>query len=293
MIESLTHACSTTERAAMAIGDQISALFEIARTNNESASESISGVIGRNTQSSSDVLSEDAQRVISIAALLENQRRGIESFVQKTQEFFQQHTQLANESEERIQKMESSVSTISKIAVGSRILAINAQIESARLGEAGRAFAVVSKQMKSFSDDTKNANNLIDASVASVSDLMSRVRSGTREMESSLSEFATVLAAEVEEIEARTDTLMELLSNTLCQIEESNVHLTASSRTALSELQFQDPLSQNLQRMVHDVKKLQSLLETGECEDFDLAEIDPTVGNDGSLEREAGEIEFF
>ena len=292
IVQSLDSANEITERAVLAIGNQISSLFEIAKNNNEAAVSSLGEVLGRSASHSHDELI-GADEATSIASLLENQRRSIQLFVQKTEEFFRRQTVLAEESQSRVRNMECSISKIQDIVVGSKILAINAQIEAARLGQAGQAFSVVAQQMKVFSMETKNANDSIDASVDSVAEMMSRFRHDTIEMQDSLSEFSHDLASEVAELEDRTRLLMDSLSGTLDQISSSNEQLTSRSQLALSELQFQDPLAQDLRRTLHKVKKLQSIIDTGTCDEREPESYIDHIGGDGTLERDAGEVELF
>ena len=59
---------------------------------------------------------------------------------------------------EQYSKTFESTQTINSIANSSKILSINSSIESARLGDAGRAFSVIAKQMQNFSAASKEAN---------------------------------------------------------------------------------------------------------------------------------------
>jgi hypothetical protein len=75
--------------------------------------------------------------------------------------------------------------------------------------------------------------------------------------------------------------------------EQKNEAVVQASLATLSELQFQDPMSQKLQQAAFDVEKLQKLIIARECDDVCLSDVDPANGNDGTLVREAGEIELF
>lgn len=91
----------------------------------------------------------------------------------------------------------------------------------------------------------------------------------------------------------RSQEINNSLAETLNKIASSNETLISHSRIALSEFQFHDPLSQDLMRTAFDIQKLQSLFETGLCDDVDLADIDPVVGRDASRERDADEVELL
>ncbi len=60
-----------------------------------------------------------------------------------------------------IEKISKIVSTIQRSSAQSNILALNASIEAARAGAAGRSFTVVAEKMRSFSDESKVSANQI------------------------------------------------------------------------------------------------------------------------------------
>jgi methyl-accepting chemotaxis protein len=291
VVQSLGDAKASTERAVLVIGEQISALLEIAKSSSEVAANSLCGIVGKEQleESSCAEQSDDG----SITELLGNQRDSISLFVDKTHQFFRQQSQLAQKSRSRFKKVESCISKIDSMVNGSWILSMNAQIEAARLGDKGHAFSVVVDEMKAFSVEIREANASINEVVKSVSRTMEQFRKGASEIEAELSRFSNNLQEDVAKVETCTKDLTVSLSSTLNQITANNDLLIKHSRIALSELQFQDPLAQGLMRNAFEVLKLQSLIETGKCEDIKASDIDPTVGQDGSNDRPTGEVELF
>ncbi len=59
-------------------------------------------------------------------------------------------------------KMEDVIRVITKIARKSNLLSLNASIEAARVGEAGRAFSVVAAEMKKLAEDSAQEAKKID-----------------------------------------------------------------------------------------------------------------------------------
>lgn len=291
VIQSLGDAKASTERAVLVIGEQISTLLEIAKSSSEVAANSLTGVMGRDHKQ--ETRSGNGKDESSITELIGNQRDSISLFVDKTHQFFRQQSRLAQKSRARFKEVESCVTKIESMVNGSWMLSMNAQIEAARLGDKGHAFSVVVDEMKAFATEIKEANASINEVVKSVSRTLDQFRRGASEIESDLTKFSDNLQEEVAKVETCTQDLTVSLSNTLNQITSNNDLLIKHSRIALSELQFQDPLAQGLMRNVFDVLKLQSLLETGVCEDVKASDIDPTVGQDGSHERPTGEVELF
>lgn len=60
-------------------------------------------------------------------------------------------------------QMEEVIRVITKIARKSNLLSLNASIEAARVGEAGRAFSVVASEMKKLAEDSAQEAKKIDA----------------------------------------------------------------------------------------------------------------------------------
>jgi CRP-like cAMP-binding protein len=60
-------------------------------------------------------------------------------------------------------QMEDVIRVITKIARKSNLLSLNASIEAARVGEAGRAFSVVASEMKKLAEDSAQEAKKIDS----------------------------------------------------------------------------------------------------------------------------------
>jgi methyl-accepting chemotaxis protein len=78
--------------------------------------------------------------------------------VQKAQE---QAFQVINELQHKSRQIDSIIGTISDIAARTNLLALNAEIESARVGEAGRGFAVVADEVRKLALQSTSATENI------------------------------------------------------------------------------------------------------------------------------------
>jgi methyl-accepting chemotaxis protein len=118
------------------------------------------------------------------------------------------------------QKIGDVVKLINSIAEQTNLLALNATIEAARAGEAGRGFAVVASEVKSLASQTAKATEEISGQVAEVQDTTSNavgVIEAITQTISRINEISAAIAASVEEQASVTQSI------------SSNMHVAAKS----------------------------------------------------------------
>ncbi|MEM1224474.1 MAG: PAS domain-containing methyl-accepting chemotaxis protein [Planctomycetota bacterium] len=123
----------------------------------------------------------------------------------------------------------AAIEVIQELADQTHLLALNAQIESARAGEAGRGFSVVANEVKNLANQTAGATQDIDQSIQDIQKHIGTVVSSTQSITESASDVSanmTTIASAVEEQSVtmnRLNETAEVLQRTAsgCQVESS------------------------------------------------------------------------
>lgn len=155
-------------------------------------------------------------------------------------------------------------SEVAEIANQTNLLALNAAIEAARAGEAGRGFAVVADEVRKLSTQSGTTGANIRAKVDEINSAMARAVSSASQM----SEQDTRITAQTEQtIGAVVDRFNELastLEQSRQRLSDQSVAVRGEMEEVLYHLQFQDRISQILGALRSDLGRLQEMLATSE-----------------------------
>ena len=211
--------------------------------------------VARNAGSASAASAETKEKAEAGAHVVEKAVRSIEEVHQQSLQLKDDMTQL----NEHAQDITRIMGVISDIADQTNLLALNAAIEAARAGEAGRGFAVVADEVRKLAEKTMASTNDVGNAIKAIQESTSKSMTGVDnavERIGEANELASRSGAALQEIVATVEATADQVNAIATASEEQSA---ASEEINQSIVQVNDMSRQTAEAMAEAAKAVSDL----------------------------------
>ncbi|HYE70255.1 MAG TPA: methyl-accepting chemotaxis protein [Aquabacterium sp.] len=237
----MEHAVSALAQRFSAIVDKLDRAVQVSGATTSSIDDGEQGLVA--------VFSRSDTNLSRLIADLDDARRGKAELVGRVHELGA-----------HVEALHQMAGSVAAIASQTNLLAINAAIEAAHAGDAGRGFALVAQEVRKLSAESGQTGRRIAETVARISDAIHETRRAADEsavhdgqsVQAARSAIATVLG----DFRAITDALVDSTS----LLRSESVGIQSEISEALVQLQFQDRVAQILSHVKANIERMPACL---------------------------------
>ncbi|QVX13567.1 HAMP domain-containing protein [Pseudomonas congelans] len=190
-----------TDQVATAMHEMTATVQEVARNAEEASEAAVTA--DRQARDGERVVNEAISQIERLASAVSNSSEAMGALKQESD------------------KIGSVLDVIKSVAEQTNLLALNAAIEAARAGEAGRGFAVVADEVRSLAQRTQKSTEEIEA-------LIVRLQSGTQQA-TTVMDSSRELSTSSVELTRRAGGSLENITKTVSAIQAMNQQIAAAA----------------------------------------------------------------
>ncbi|MEO5343082.1 MAG: methyl-accepting chemotaxis protein [Gammaproteobacteria bacterium SHHR-1] len=269
------------ERIQHLLGDAIGSLqhsFQGLHQASNEQSDLVAGLVQGMGCCAEQNSPSDAEQITSFEQFADTTKQLLQQFIDNIVSVSQKSmvmVDIIDETAEEMNKADALLSDVKVIADQTNLLALNAAIEAARAGEAGRGFAVVADEVRKLSQRSDKFNDQIRSVINNSRSSIGQAKQTIGEMASSDMTSLVRSKSMVDRMMENIGAFNERLAEQLQRVAQINGQIDGLVDQAVRSLQFEDivtQLSQHAGKRVAGMEQLLAQLKDS-IEQIDLAMI--------------------
>lgn len=228
-----------TESAAYDLTSQLQTIDEVVTE--------LSSFVNNTQKESTELLSESESRVERSRKVIDTLEKYIHARIDETREDQQRISRVM----EQAKALTQLVELIKNISGQTNLLALNAAIEAARAGEAGRGFAVVADEVRKLSNEADKASEQINQGIQTVAKTIELQFESKLSHQNVEAERQTLEAfsAQLDELNKSYLEVMAHETEVLLKVQDTSQKLAHMFMNAMASVQFQDVTRQQIEQV--------------------------------------------